>query len=75
MKAIDLLKEIVKFYPNVVAMARNKNGDCNVFVFQIPCELKGKWWNSNKIEKIPYPQIIEWDSENWKENIVTINDI
>jgi len=76
MKAKDLLKEIVKVYHDVVAIAQDKDG--NVYTYlNIPEVSVGKtfWYARGYAELVSHSAIIEWDSENWKENIVTINDL
>jgi len=75
MKAKDLLKEIVKAYPDVVAIAQERNKSVFVYYSVIPKIERGVWLSSRFFEQFTFEEIIEWDSENWKENIVTINDL
>lgn len=76
MKAKELLKEIVKAYPDVVAIARDEDGDCYGYFDYMPLIKDcGEWSNYDRTWAINFSKIIEWDSENWKENIVTINDL
>jgi len=76
MKAKELLKEIVKAYPDVVAIAQDEEGFVYTY-FNIPEVSVGKnfWDDGRYAELFSHTAIIEWDSENWKENIVTINDL
>lgn len=81
MKSKELLREIVKAYPDVVAIAMNESSCVNVFKKQIPfiqedVQDDDYWVNKNReYFRFQFPNIIEWDSENWKENIITINDL
>ena len=77
MKAKDLLKEIVKAYPDVVAIARDKSGDVFIYKHFIPKWLwDGCWDNTdNNFIDFSIPLILEWNSQDWTECIVTINDL
>lgn len=75
MKAKDLLKEIVKAYPDVVAIAQDKSNAVYVFYNFKPEAHNNEWNNFDSYSQFHFENIIEWDSENWKENIVTINDL
>lgn len=83
MKAKDLLKEIVKVYPNVVAITQDEDGEVYCFENVMPISnLNTNMWynhhlrnNKDSFEKIPYEKLIEWDNEDWKQRIVTINDL
>ena len=80
MKAKELLKEIVKAYPDVVAIAQYSDKTVYVIFEYIPFlddfEADYEWLIVNGCCKIfNLSNIIEWDSENWKENIITINDL
>jgi len=81
MKADLLLKEIIKNYPNdnVVAIAQDKDEN-SVFVYfnQIPVinDSDERWCNFPiKYLAFDFSKIIKWDSHNWKQRIVTINDL
>lgn len=75
MKAKDLLREIVKAYPDVVAIARDENKSVYLYSFEIPKRVFLTWDSNSNSDYFSHQNIIEWDSENWKENIVTINDL
>jgi len=72
MKAKDLLKEIVKYYPDVVAIAQDSTGISYAYYFYIPVIGNHVWLNSSSMIPLHKKKDLEWDSENWKENIVTI---
>lgn len=78
MKAKDLLKEIVKAYPDVVAIAQDE--DESVFIYKdfIPVlDVENLHWRSEQfiLDEFYFPLIIEWDSVDWRTRIVTINDL
>ena len=78
MKAKDLLKEIVKAYPDVVAIAQDE--DESVFIYEnyFPeIDEDNLHWRSEQflLDEFYFAKIIEWDSVDWRKNIVTINDL
>lgn len=76
MTAKQLLQELVKAYPDVVAIAQDEDGNVFVYKFSIPDLMHNDWSNySTQFEYFYHRGIIEWDSEDWKERIVTINDL
>lgn len=81
MKAKELLKEIVKAHHDVVAIAQDKDKKVYVYSEYMPyidneTPFIPEWLVYKGTYKIlNFSDIIEWDSENWKENIVTINDL
>ena len=75
MTAKQLLQEIVKAYPDVVAIASNRDGITHGFYYKIPDMYLNVWDNFLLKDRLFFPDIIKWDSENWKERIVTINDL
>lgn len=75
MKAKDLLKEIVKDYPDVVAIAQDKSTKVYVYYNYMPLHGNYEWNNQDKYKEFYFENIIEWDSEDWNQRIVTINDL
>ena len=81
MKADLLLKEIIKNYPddNVVAIAQDGiTGDVYIYFNNIPkLELGSESWYNKPASclSFDFSKIIEWNSEDWKQKIVTINDL
>ena len=75
MKAKDLLKEIIKAYPDVVAIAQDFNGEVFIYNNEIPKPMNYTWTSKGYYEQFSHENFIEWDSENCKENIITINDL
>ena len=73
MKAIDKLIELRKTYSNIVAIAMDFNGCIFYYAGVIP-ELH-KYSFSNKTNSFLIEEPIEFDSNNWEECIVTINDL
>lgn len=73
MKAINKLIELRKTDSSIVAIAMDFNGCIFYYVGVIP-ELH-KYSFSNKTNSFLIEEPIEFDSINWEECIVTINDI
>lgn len=54
------------------------NGECHGYFNCLPSIEKCRnreWNNFDKWMQIEFSKIIEWDNEDWKERIVTINDL
>ena len=76
MKAKDLLKEIVKAYPDVVAIAQDKSKDVYFYYNYVPTIEDGdSWHNLDASTHFVFEKIIEWEHKSWKKRIVTINDL
>ena len=76
MKAKQLLEEIISNYPEVVAIAQDEDEDTFVFFNNIPEIITSCWDNKpSKCLSFDFSKIIEWDSEDWTQRIVTINDL
>jgi len=75
MKAKDILKEIVKAYPDVVAIARDESNIVYGYFNFMPHQQDCDWHNFDKSLQINFEDFIEWDSEDWTKCIVTINDL
>lgn len=73
MKAIDKLIELRKTDSSIVAIAKDAGGDVFYYTHKIPKPQNLSF--SNNINCFFLPESITFDSDNWKECIVTINDL
>lgn len=78
MKAIDKLIELRKTDSSIVAIARDKTGR-DYWYSSVPekCFIGNEWENSdpNSTNGFIGNNILDFGSLNWKECIVTINDL
>ena len=78
MKAIDKLIELRNTDSSIVAIAMDKNTMIRYFVKQLPININDdSYWSNGQDTGIVHDYIynpIIFDSNDWKECIVTIND-
>ena len=75
MKAIDKLIELRKIDSSIVAIAKDDGGSVFFYLNEIPFRKSSIWDTSSAFSEIIIEEDIEFDSNNWKECIVTINDL
>lgn len=74
MKAIEKLIQLRKEDPSIVAIAKDKNGEVFFYKTYIPKFYHEYWQNAIGCDDNELFDV-EFDSENWQECIVTVNDL
>ena len=74
MKAIDKLIELRKTDSSIVAIAQDEDGELFYYKGYIPVIQRYHWTNF-RIDYENLSENVEFNSNNWKECIVTVNDL